>query len=123
MAATPEEFVRQRFLQYMVSHLGYPKGRIGVEVPLQKGTYRCDAVVYDAHLKPRMLIEFKADIVPLTQATLDQVAVYNRLLSVPWLILHNGRGTAVYHLVQNDLLPERAIPTYDTILNDDYPQE
>ena len=90
---TPEEYVRQTFLTRLVTDYGYPKERIAVEVPLLDK--RADAVVYDSHLQPMMIIEFKAETVTLTQKTLDQAAVYNRQLHVPYLILHNGPTTMV----------------------------
>lgn len=99
MRLTPEEWVRQQLLHRMVEELHYPGSRIGVEVPLEKlsivqsnGTtaQRVDAVIYDRTMKPHILIECKADTVPLTQKTLDQAIAYNRKLGVPYLLLHNG---------------------------------
>lgn len=96
---TPEEWVRQQLLHRLVEQLGYPASLIAVEVPLEKITkftlqftnkQRCDAVVYNTAMQPLMLIECKAETVPLTQKTLDQALTYNRLLNVPYLLLHNG---------------------------------
>lgn len=108
---TPEEYVRQTFLTRLVTDYGYPKERIAVEVPLLDK--RADAVVYDSHLQPMMIIEFKADTVTLTQKTLDQAAVYNRQLHVPYLILHNGPTTMVAR-VEPELQFLNAIPSYST---------
>ena len=66
---------------------------IAVEKQLQGK--RADAIVYTKDLQPLMLIEFKADTVALTQMVLDQIAVYNRQLHVPYLILHNGPQTII----------------------------
>ena len=76
----------------MVEQLGYPASLIAVEVAITVGEVhkRCDAVVYDASLQPLLLIECKAETVPLTQKTLDQAITYNRKLNVPFLLLHNG---------------------------------
>ena len=89
---TPEEWVRQQLLHRMVEQLGYPASLIAVEVAITVGEVhkRCDAVVYDASLQPLLLIECKAETVPLTQKTLDQAITYNRKLNVPFLLLHNG---------------------------------
>ena len=89
---TPEEWVRQQLLHRMVEQLGFPASRIAVEVAIEVGEAqkRCDAVVYDASLLPLLLIECKAETVPLTQKTLDQAITYNRKLNVPYLLLHNG---------------------------------
>ena len=89
---TPEEQVRQSFLTYLVEQCGYTAAHIAVEVPLSNGQ-RADAIIYDDMLRPRMVIECKASDVPLTQQTLDQVAVYNRLLGAEYLVLHNGIRT------------------------------
>ena len=75
VAATPEEYVRQTFLNALVEQFGYPQSLIGVEVPIAVGAgvdKRCDAVVYSRSLQPLMLIEFKAPEVAITQTTLDQ---------------------------------------------------
>ena len=106
---TPEEWVRQQLLHRMVEQLGYPASLIAVEVAfhlpsLQGGDggrlIRCDAVVYGnlslpsgegrGGASPLLLIECKAETVPLTQKTLDQAITYNRKLNVPFLLLHNG---------------------------------
>ena len=58
---------------------------------------RCDAVVYDERLTPLMIIECKAETVPLTQKTLDQAITYNRKLNVPYLLLSNGVQSIFVH--------------------------
>jgi hypothetical protein len=89
---TPEEWVRQQLLSRMVAELEYPSSFIAVEQAIAVGEVkkRCDAVVYDRSMRPILLIECKAETVPLTQKTLDQALTYNRKLNVPNLLLHNG---------------------------------
>ena len=96
---TPEERVRQQLLHFMVEQLGYPASLIAVEAAISVGEAkkRCDAVVYDTTMQPQVLIECKAETVPLTQKTLDQALIYNRKLNVPYLILHNGPQTICVH--------------------------
>lgn len=96
---TPEEWVRQQLLHQMVEQLGYPASLIAVEAAISVGEVkkRCDAVVYDTAMRPQVLIECKAETVPLTQKTLDQALIYNRKLNVPYLILHNGPQTICVH--------------------------
>jgi hypothetical protein len=103
---TPEEWVRQQLLHYMVEQLDYPASCIAVEVPVEKLStvncqlsikQRCDAVVYDKSMRPLMLIECKAETVPLTQKTLDQAVTYNRKLNVPYVLLYNGVQTIFVH--------------------------
>lgn len=111
---TPEEYVRQLFLERLVTDYGYPRERIAVEVPLTDK--RADAIVYDIHLNPLMIIEFKAETVPLTQKTLDQAAVYNRQLHVPYLILHNGPTTLVAH-IESEITFLNTIPKWIELSN------
>ena len=92
---TPEEWVRQQLLHRLVEQFGYPASLIAVEVAIAVGDAkkRCDAIVYTTAMQPLMLIECKAETVPLTQKTLDQAVIYNRRLNVPYLLLHNGPQT------------------------------
>ena len=96
---TPEEWVRQQLLHRLVEQFGYPASRIAVEQAITVGdaNKRCDAVVYDQTMQPQIIIECKAETVPLTQKTLDQAITYNRKLNVPYLILHNGPQTICVH--------------------------
>ena len=96
---TPEEWVRQQLLHRMVSELGYPASLIAVEKAISVGEAkkRCDAVVYDSAMQALVLIECKAETVPLTQKTLDQAITYNRKLNVPYLLLYNGVQTIFVH--------------------------
>ena len=111
---TPEEWIRQQLLHHLVEQLGYPSSLIAVETAIQVGETkkRCDAVVYDRSMHPVILIECKAETVPLTQRTLDQALVYNRQLNVPYLILHNGPQTIIARVTDTAIsfLPE--IPKY-----------
>lgn len=111
---TPEEWVRQQFLHHLVEELAYPSGRIGVEVAIHVGdvSKRCDAVVYDAYMRPWMLLEFKAESVALTQRTLDQAAVYNRKLKAPYLILSNGPKTIAASVTENRIEFLNELPQY-----------
>ena len=99
MRLTPEEWVRQQLLHTMVAQMDYPVSRIAVEKAITVGDAkkRCDAVVYDAALAPLMIIECKAETVPLTQKTLDQAITYNRKLNVPYLLLSNGVQSIFVH--------------------------
>lgn len=97
---TPEEWVRQHLMHYLVEHLGYPKQLLGTEVGLKVGTMskRTDALLYDRQLRPQMLIECKAPEVRLSDEVLMQAIRYNMALSVPYLLLSNGLEHVVYHI-------------------------
>lgn len=92
VALTPEEWVRQHFIHFLIEHRGYPQALLANEVQLQIGTkkLRCDSVLYDRQLRPRMIIEYKAPSIRLTQKVFDQIATYNLKLHVDYLIVSNG---------------------------------
>ena len=92
VALTPEEWVRQHFVHFLIEHKGYPSSLLANEVSLKIGdkSLRADTVLYDRNLQPRMIIEYKAPSIPLTAHVLNQVGNYNRLLHVDYVIISNG---------------------------------
>ena len=92
VALTPEEWVRQHFVHFLIQHKGYPSGLLANEVQLTlNGTRkRCDTVLYDRTRTPRMIIEYKAPSVPITRQVFDQITRYNIALKVDYLIVSNG---------------------------------
>ncbi|MBI1191928.1 MAG: restriction endonuclease subunit R [Bacteroidetes bacterium] len=92
VAITPEEWVRQHLLRYMLETCGYPASRMSVEkkLTLNGMTRRADAVVYDREVHPWMVLECKAPEIALNQAVLDQAAGYNTVLKAPYLAVCNG---------------------------------
>ena len=92
---TPEEWVRQHFVNYLINYLGFPKGRIGNEVPIKVGLTekRCDSVVFDELGNPKVIVEYKAASVQITRKVFDQIARYNLTLQVDYLIVSNGLTT------------------------------
>ena len=89
---TPEEWVRQNFLRYLVHSKKYPAALIAVEKEIQLGelTKRFDIVVYNRNTKPWMIIECKEMGVNLTAPVLNQVLRYNITLDVPFIVITNG---------------------------------
>lgn len=89
---TPEEWVRQNFLRYLVDEKKYPATLIAVEkeFKLNNLSKRSDAVVYNKWAKPFLIIEFKAPEVKIDQKVFDQIARYNMQLKVDYLIVSNG---------------------------------
>ena len=89
---TPEEWVRQHFIRFMVDELAFPANLIVVEAALQVHTLkrRFDILAYDSKGIPRMIVECKSPSVPITQAVFDQVAAYNVALKVEYLVVTNG---------------------------------
>lgn len=92
VSLTPEEWVRQHFIHFLVEHKGYPPSLLANEVELRIGDkrLRCDSVLYNSAAQPVMIIEYKAPTVALTQRVFDQISVYNMLLHVDYLIVSNG---------------------------------
>lgn len=91
---TPEEWVRQHFLQYLIQELGTPAGWIAVETPVtvQGQPQRADVVVHDRMGAPLLLVECKAPGTPIRQAVFDQSARYNTVLGAPFLAVTNGHA-------------------------------
>lgn len=92
VALTPEEWVRQHFVHYLLEHKGYPAALMANEVAITlNGTKRrCDTVVYDRLLRPRAIIEYKAPEVKITKEVFAQISRYNLKLKVEYLIISNG---------------------------------
>lgn len=95
VALTPEELLRQLVLLYLLEIKNYPANRIRVEAGftlngLQK---RSDIIVFDAGVKPWLLVECKSPKVPLTQTTFEQAARYNLQWQAPFLAVTNGLAT------------------------------
>ncbi|GGH58188.1 hypothetical protein HNQ91_000374 [Filimonas zeae] len=91
---TPEEWVRQNFIQYLVQVKGYPTSIMAVEKTIKLGELkkRCDIVVY-RQSKPWMIIECKETDVPLNDAVAAQIFRYNITLDVDYLVVTNGHYT------------------------------
>lgn len=92
VALTPEEWVRQHFVNYLVTDKGYPKELLANEVPVKlNGTAkRCDTVAYNRFLAPLMIVEYKAPTIEITSAVFDQIVRYNMVLHVRYLTVSNG---------------------------------
>lgn len=89
---TPEEWVRQHFLHYLMHHLGYPKSLIRVEGGLSYNQLkkRSDIVVFDRAGQPWMVIECKSPEIKITSESLHQVSVYNASLKARYVTVTNG---------------------------------
>ena len=92
VACTPEEWVRQNFVKYLIIALNYPKPLISIEreITVNRLVKRCDAVVFSRIGEPCMLLEFKAPEVKLNQVVFDQIVRYNIALNVRYLLISNG---------------------------------
>lgn len=122
IALTPEEWVRQHFVHFLVEHKGYPAALMANEIQLKVGekTLRADSVLYSRNLKPRMIIEYKAPHIPITQKVLDQISIYNMLLHVDYLVVSNGLQHYICKMDYNDkkYLFLEDIPDYEELLTE-----
>lgn len=89
---TPEEYVRQRFVAWLLKEKNYPESLMANEIGITLNqTYkRCDTIVYSKTGKPLVIIEFKAPNVEITQNAFNQIVRYNMVLKAPILIVSNG---------------------------------
>lgn len=92
VSLTPEEWVRQHFVNFLITQKGYPKSLIGNEVSLSlNGTSkRSDTVLFKKDFTARMIIEYKAPHIEITQKVFDQITRYNMVLKVDYLVVSNG---------------------------------
>ena len=94
---TPEEWVRQHVVFYLVGEKGYKAGLIGIEKSLKYNglTKRFDIVCYNKNAKPLLIVECKAPEVAITESTLDQALRYNSEIQAEYIVLSNGLQTII----------------------------
>jgi Type I restriction enzyme R protein N terminus (HSDR_N) len=100
LVLTPEEWVRQHFVHFLINHLGYTKALIGVEQGLKYNTLqkRTDIIVYDRLGKPLVLVECKEPSHRLNQKVMEQAMMYNKTLAAPYIIVSNGIDHSCMHV-------------------------
>ncbi|HAD96879.1 MAG TPA: restriction endonuclease subunit R [Cryomorphaceae bacterium] len=114
---TPEEWVRQHLVHYLIS-LDYPQSAIALEggFKLYQQTRRTDILVYKSQ-KPQLIVECKAPQVKISQATFDQALQYNLHYKVPFILISNGLEHYAARVMQDEGRLEffDSIPRYDEI--------
>lgn len=119
VALTPEEWVRQHFVHFLIDRLGYPMALMANEVALSVGnkSLRADSVLYDRTLRPRMIMEYKAPSVALTARVFEQIAAYNTLLHVDYLVVSNGLAHYCFKTdrATGSCVQLAEIPAYDAL--------
>ncbi|MBQ6204077.1 MAG: type I restriction enzyme HsdR N-terminal domain-containing protein [Prevotella sp.] len=122
VALTPEEWVRQHFVHFLMEHRNYPSGLLANEVELKIGDkrLRCDSILYNKEAHPQMIIEYKAPHITLTQKVFDQISAYNLLLHVDYLIVSNGLQHICCRMdyAKNTYRFLQEIPTYEEVMSD-----
>ncbi len=97
VALTPEEHVRQFFIAWLNKERNFPLPLMASEYSIcyNKQRFRCDIVCFNKALEPQMIVECKAPDVKLTNGVIDQIARYNMVLRVKYLVITNGSDTYV----------------------------
>ena len=115
---TPEEAVRQSYLRYLVEELGFPLIAITVEkkVVYNGMTRRYDIVACRPDGSILLLVECKAETVPLSGDTLYQAAMYNHVLQAEYVVLFNGRQQFVCRRTPEGYRPVASLPPYSEIV-------
>jgi len=118
---TAEEWVRQHFVHYLLEERGYPAGLLANEMAVEVGGVRrrCDTVLFAREAaRPRLIVEYKAPQVSITQEVFNQIQSYNSVLKADYLIVSNGLQ---HYCCRMDYLAQRAsflcdIPRFEELV-------
>lgn len=113
---TPEEWVRQNFVQHLLQAKNYPPQLVALEkeITVNGLKKRFDLLVFDAAFQPWMLVECKAEKVQLSSAVLQQALRYNLSLPVPFLVITNGAQTRGWRNTGGGLFELNTLPDWGT---------
>ncbi|MFT3945626.1 MAG: type I restriction enzyme HsdR N-terminal domain-containing protein [Agriterribacter sp.] len=111
---TPEEWVRQNFLQYLIQVKRYPPSLISVEKEIYLGELkkRCDIVIYNRNGEPYIMVECKAMDVELSTKTVEQVLRYNISIPVNHLVITNGSYCFAFERANEKFSELKDIPSW-----------
>ena len=115
VARTPEELVRQWFINILHSSFQVPLHMMMSEAGLKLGDkqFRADILVDDRKTHPLVIVECKRPEVELTQEVLDQAIRYNMVLDVKYIIITNGTKTYICGKQDGKYAFMKALPTYN----------
>ncbi len=110
---TPEEWVRQNFINYLIKEKKYPASLIAIEKEIKVGEMRkrFDVLVYKESI-PWLIVECKELSTPINDAVAKQILTYNIQLQVPYLIITNGNTTKGLHISNGQYENINAVPMY-----------
>ena len=108
---TPEEWVRQNIIQFLLQTIHYPAALLSIEKEIRLGELRkrCDIIIYK-DVNPWMIVECKEPNVPLSQSTLQQILRYHLALPVPYLCLTNGNSVFLFQKINNQFIEIEEFP-------------
>jgi hypothetical protein len=119
VALTPEEWVRQNFLLYLIKVKKTPQNLIRIEMTIELNglSKRSDIVVHSRQGNPLLAVECKAATVKITQPVFEQLARYNLRLNVPYLVVTNGLTHFIckYSIDEKQYVFLENIPEYDQL--------
>lgn len=112
---TPEEWVRQNFINYLTTSLSYPTSLIAVEKEFRLGELkkRFDILVYNRHHEPWMMIECKSTDIELNDGVLQQLLRYHISLPVDFLVITNGKQSFGFKKEEGKLIGLDALPVHE----------
>jgi hypothetical protein len=114
---TPEEWVRQHFINYLITELKYPKALIKVEGGLQYNqlSKRSDVVIFNREGNPWMLVECKSPDISLSEQTLHQASAYNASLHAKYITVTNGQIhlCAEINWIEKKTLNRTSLPEFE----------
>jgi hypothetical protein len=110
---TPEEWVRQNFIQYLIQIKQYPAALIAIEKTIQLGELkkRFDLIVYKNNT-PWILIECKKANVSISEKTLEQILQYQQVVEASYLVMTNGHSTYGAKIETGKLHYLQSLPDY-----------
>ncbi|WP_447642341.1 MULTISPECIES: type I restriction enzyme HsdR N-terminal domain-containing protein [Chitinophagaceae] len=110
---TPEEWVRQNFVQYLLLEKKYPASLLAIEkgIELNGLKKRCDIVVF-LDGRPWMIVECKEPDVALSENVFMQIVRYNMVLKVPYLVITNGPHTLAWNIEEEKIEALAAMPVW-----------
>lgn len=117
VALTPEEWVRQNIIQWLLTRQGIPKTALSVEKEIRLGTMskRYDLIIYDKHTSPWMMVECKAETVQLNESVLMQILSYNLAVPAEYLLITNGQQCHIAKINAGESIWTKSFPEYPDI--------
>jgi hypothetical protein len=111
---TPEEWVRQNFIRYLIYSKKYPSSLVSLEKKIMVGEMvrRFDILVFSRQHQPWMMVECKSTSVKLSEDVLAQVLRYNIAMPVEYLVITNGNSCMAFKKDNMQLLPLEEIPEF-----------
>lgn len=117
VALTPEEWVRQNVLHYLVNELAYRKSLIKMELAIEynRMSRRPDILAYRPDGTPYLVVECKAPYVKINESVVDQIAIYNSILKAPFIAITNGlkHYCLAFNESDSEYTVQNAFPHFD----------